>query len=110
MEIMIKQQNIVSNNFNLDIVTALGLNKSILKEIFILSFCFLVARYYIRRCCVNETMPTFKTFVPTGEGFTSWNAAKIHTLKRILKLFFRFLINKYYIVLNLLFAIPNSLI
>ena len=54
IEIMIKQQNIVSNNFNLDIVTALEFKKIISKGKFVFIFCFLVARYYIWRCLVNR--------------------------------------------------------
>ena len=82
IEIMIKQLNIVSNNFNLDIVTALGLRKNKSKGKFILSFCFLVVRYHIWRCRANETIPTFKTFLSQLERFYQLECSENKSLKK----------------------------
>lgn len=61
-------------------------------------------------CRVNENMATFKTFYTDWKGLTTRNAPKTKASKTIFKLFFLFLIIKYYIVLNLPFAIPSSFI
>ena len=91
IEIMIKQLNIVSNSFNLDIVTALGLKKSISKEKFILSFCYLVARYYIWRCRVNESMPKFKIFLCQLERFYRLECCENKRLKKDFEVILPFL-------------------
>ena len=81
IEEMLKRHNIVSRNFNINITAALELKQNTSRKLFLLNFCFLVARNYIWNCRANDNKPNFKAYLYQLEKYYQMECSENENLR-----------------------------